>query len=473
VQVGRLRASAVIQAKTRMVGRQLGRFVAAYRRLWSKDPAMLDRVNRGVEERVPIRRSAHREEALCAFPLARKFAAERQTARTSAELERVATSFPRKCRARTRADNLAVTGRLEPSLQVHPRTEQEIVDEVRRLRVAGEYATARELCKNYLVSNPEAAAVLLELAGVQRACGELHAACQAVDRSLVVDSSNPDAQLLRAELLLVISRDPSTEYLEILHRFGILNYEDGAVSGESNFLRSYLTGRSSPVVFDVGAFEGTYALDVLDKCPGARLYAFEPNPRSYGRLAQSLSGTGAVTFPFALGGRSQTAELFDYSEETGSQHATLNPGIFENVHRATPISFPVEVRRLDDIIEVLSIQSIALLKIDVEGYEFEVLRGAREVISRGIVDIIQFEFNEMNAYSSIFLRDFMELLPKYQFYRLLPNDLLNLKPYQPLFCEIFAFQNIICVRDGVETPMLRGAAPGPSAASEAIVTEAV
>jgi hypothetical protein len=133
----------------------------------------------------------------------------------------------------------------------------------------------------------------------------------------------------------------------------------------------------------------------------------------------------------------------------------------------------VEVRRLDDVIAVLSIQSIALLKIDVEGHEFEVLRGAHEAISRGVVDVIQFEFNEMNAYSNIFLRNFIEFLPQYKFYRLLPNDLLTLKPYRPLFCEIFAFQNIICVREGVETPILRPTAPGPSTSSGAIVPEAV
>jgi FkbM family methyltransferase len=362
----------------------------------------------------------------------------------------------------------------KPSIQtgLHTRREQEVIGKVRELRIAGEYETAKQACRDYLVSEPDAAVVLLELAGVLRACGELHAARQAVDRSLAVDSSNLDARLLRVELNRCASRDPTAEYFEILHRIGILNYEDNAVSGESNFLRAHLTGRASPVVFDVGAFEGTYALDVLDKCPTARIYAFEPNPRSYARLERCLSGTSAITFPFALGGLSETAEFFDYSQETGSQHATLHRGIFENVHRATPISFPVEVRPLDDVIGALPIQSIALLKIDVEGHEFEVLRGAQDVIRRGMVDVIQFEFNEMNAYSNIFLRNFIEFLPEYKLYRLLPNDLLSLEPYRPIWCEIFAFQNIICVRDGIETPILR-ALPDPDPASESLVTKGV
>ena len=55
----------------------------------------------------------------------------------------------------------------------------------------------------------------------------------------------------------------------------------------------------------------------------------------------------------------------------------------------------------------------------------------------------------MNVIAHSFLRDFMKLLPNYTFYRLLPNEMLEVKEYVPLYHELFAFQNIIAVNKNV------------------------
>jgi len=51
----------------------------------------------------------------------------------------------------------------------------------------------------------------------------------------------------------------------------------------------------------------------------------------------------------------------------------------------------------------------------------------------------------MNVSSRAFFRDFWRLLENYQFYRLLPNHMLEIKNYSPLSCEIFAYQNIVAI----------------------------
>ena len=76
----------------------------------------------------------------------------------------------------------------------------------------------------------------------------------------------------------------------------------------------------------------------------------------------------------------------------------------------------------------------------------EVLKGAIKLISENRVGIIQFEFNEMNIVSRVFLRDFYKILDKYNIYRLDSNKLIPLLEYNSTN-EIFKFQNLLAVNN--------------------------
>jgi hypothetical protein len=51
----------------------------------------------------------------------------------------------------------------------------------------------------------------------------------------------------------------------------------------------------------------------------------------------------------------------------------------------------------------------------------------------------------MNVASRVFFRDFWNLMPNYDFYRLLPDNMVKLNNYSPVFCEIYAYQNIVAL----------------------------
>jgi hypothetical protein len=51
----------------------------------------------------------------------------------------------------------------------------------------------------------------------------------------------------------------------------------------------------------------------------------------------------------------------------------------------------------------------------------------------------------MNVSSRTYFRDFWNLLPNYNFYRLLPDGMVKIERYSPVFCEIFAYQNIVAI----------------------------
>ncbi|HEX6979717.1 MAG TPA: FkbM family methyltransferase [Alphaproteobacteria bacterium] len=243
--------------------------------------------------------------------------------------------------------------------------------------------------------------------------------------------------------------DPVQQYFAALNRVGILNYQNMQVTGEEYFLRRYLSRASRPVVFDVGANRGEYSRVVLDVCPSARIFAFEPHPVTFNALQQNLGNTGAALCQYGLGDVNATTQFYDYRDADGSSHASLYKDVIERVHGKPAICHDVLIRKLDDVVADLGLERINLLKVDTEGHEMAVFIGGERTIRAGLVDVIQFEFNETNVVARTFFKDFWDFLRGYRFYRLLPNGTIRIGAYWAPFCEVFAFQNIVCVRNGL------------------------
>ena len=102
---------------------------------------------------------------------------------------------------------------------------------------------------------------------------------------------------------------------------------------------------------------------------------------------------------------------------------------------------------IDEFVKDRGIDEVHLLKIDAEGAELDVLKGASTLIEEGRVKAIQFEIGGTNVVREIWMRDFYRLLPGYSFYRLLPRGLLPLGEYRPTTHEVFRFQNIFAFRE--------------------------
>lgn len=247
--------------------------------------------------------------------------------------------------------------------------------------------------------------------------------------------------------------DVIQEYQLALRRIGILNFESFELSGEKRFLGRYLRNRPAAVVLDIGANAGDYSALVLEIEPSARIFAFEPHPATFTLLQRKLAGTSAKLFNCALGDAGGVAPLYDYRDADGSPHASLHRAVIEEIHSKPSVSHSVPVARLDDLVGELGLSHINLLKIDTEGHEMAVLKGAEATIGTKRVDAIQFEFNSLHIVTRTFFKDFWDLLSGYRFYRLLPNGVIQMQQYNPTLCEIFAFQNIVCVRNDLPEVM--------------------
>lgn len=245
-------------------------------------------------------------------------------------------------------------------------------------------------------------------------------------------------------------------YQQELHKRGFLNYQSFELSGESYFLSKFLpsviskhSSKGPLVLFDVGANVGKYTVALHKNFPSAKIFSFEPNTETVSTLRETVkkqAGENITVVPSGLSSHTGSMELNSYGNNRASSHASLYSAVLSDYHHSKDnVTIPAEFTTLDEFVDTNNIATIHLLKIDTEGHELEVLKGASRSLNNGLVQVIQFEFGECHIYSRVFLRDFYSLLKGFEFYRLIPGSIMALGEHSPEY-EIFRFQNIIAVR---------------------------
>ena len=144
--------------------------------------------------------------------------------------------------------------------------------------------------------------------------------------------------------------------------------------------------RSGAVVFDVGANVGQFAESLIAHQPLAELHVFEPIPEAMAKLRQSLEALGGIHFnQLALGRSNERRDFVVRRFDEASSFLGLGERLREGVYGldfGADRTIAVEVRRLSDYVREHDVTTIDLLKLDVQGFELEVLRGAEEVLPR-------------------------------------------------------------------------------------------
>jgi len=127
---------------------------------------------------------------------------------------------------------------------------------------------------------------------------------------------------------------------------------------------SNMSGGDFAHVIDVGVADGTP--DLYNRFPNAFLDLFEPHPKYQDELeATVMRSRPGRLHRMGLGSVEGTAKLYLKGRTGSSLGVDKGQGSIE-----------VPVRRLDTVLEADSIRRPCLLKIDTEGYELEVLKGA-------------------------------------------------------------------------------------------------
>lgn len=174
-----------------------------------------------------------------------------------------------------------------------------------------------------------------------------------------------------------------------------------------------LAGRDFATVIDVGANKGQFAFFASRAWPNADLYCFEPLPKPRARL-ESLLGSRAVIHPMALGAEPGDAEMHIASRADSSSLLALGElqkSMFGMDESGTQ---RVRIARLDAVLNATQIKRPALLKIDVQGFEYQTLIGAADILH--CLDSIYVECSFVELYRDQHLvYDIVALLEKAEF----------------------------------------------------------
>lgn len=238
---------------------------------------------------------------------------------------------------------------------------------------------------------------------------------------------------------------------------GFMN-ADPRFNGEDRWLGAWsgqCGSRQSPVVIDVGANEGDFIESILAVRPGATIHAFEPNPQTFDRLSRRFappSRSNVFVNRMALGEACEVRDLFDHDSLNGTGHASLLRETFDSIHPSPTHSVAVDVTTLDQYLDQHQIDFVDLLKIDVEGMEGAVLKGAAAAIANRRIAAIQLEFNAHAILTGFSLLELGRVLDGYLIYRVLPNGLSPLigdgRPYNSRH-EIFKYSNVVALQKSI------------------------
>lgn len=134
------------------------------------------------------------------------------------------------------------------------------------------------------------------------------------------------------------------------------------------------------VVLDIGANIGFHTLNFAKICSKGQVYSFEPDSETFKRLSKNVEINefrNIMTFQLALGAKPGQMSLYKLFVNNPGANRLLShqPSGHSRVEM-------VDVTTCDLIVEQLQPNRIDLIKIDVEGFELFVLRGATQLIEK-------------------------------------------------------------------------------------------
>lgn len=158
---------------------------------------------------------------------------------------------------------------------------------------------------------------------------------------------------------------------------------------------------------DVGCHKGEILNDFIHFAPKGKHFAFEPIPYMFENLEKKFEGKAKI-FPFALS--YEKGESTFQVVKNAPAYSGLRNRRYSDIKKPEIEQIKVELNKLDDIIsEEIKID---LIKIDVEGGEFDVVRGGIELIKRDKPTII-FECGVGSSdFYGVSAKDFYELITK-------------------------------------------------------------
>ncbi len=155
------------------------------------------------------------------------------------------------------------------------------------------------------------------------------------------------------------------------------------------------TGVKDPILFDVGAYKGKWIDRYFKHFPKLKAYLFEPSLGSYNDLKNKFVNNFNVKLnQLALSNKTMKSRLYINKKDYTNSLLEINPiaersWIGEELTSLGEQSISIDT--IDNFCCFSDIKKINLLKLDVQGLEANVLRGAEKMLKNNLIDLIILE----------------------------------------------------------------------------------
>ena len=234
-----------------------------------------------------------------------------------------------------------------------------------------------------------------------------------------------------------------------LNRFYENRNHDINSNGEVTVLKK-IAKISPEIIIDGGANIGNYSLEINKYNPSCKIYSFEPVETTYKLLKNTIKSIDNI-IPINKGLFSENCskEINLYNYDTHSSLYDIKGVSYESQQKTE-----IDLITGDFFLENEKISDVDFLKIDVEGAEFEVLKGFENSIKSGRIKAIQFEYGYINITTKKLLADFYEFFDanNYVIGKIFPKT-VEFRKYDFLY-EDFIGPNFIAVKKS-ETELIK------------------
>lgn len=182
------------------------------------------------------------------------------------------------------------------------------------------------------------------------------------------------------------------------------------------------------VIIDVGANIGATGLQFANKASKGSVYCFEPVTKTFERLEKNFAINQYTNFTLinkGLGSNEETVEIGSVLDSNPAMNRIVNTNFTNS--KIAPIEL-IDISTVDVQIEKLSLKRIDCIKIDVEGYELEVLKGAKSTLIKCkpilFIELGDKNLKEQGSSANELVNYLIEL--RYNLYRSITNERIDI-----------------------------------------------
>ncbi len=201
--------------------------------------------------------------------------------------------------------------------------------------------------------------------------------------------------------LTAVGRAPFSLELDLRHFSHQIIYQETQSTGfhekETSHLMCALV-KEGDMVIDVGAHVGYFSLLASRLAgPTGKVFAFEPIEENVARLRNHIRINEAdnITVISKVVGDVVGSTPFYYNRDNDGGHALWDVGEhpFNRRSKEAPLTISLPITTLDEQFAGMDLGRLKMIKIDAEGNEFNVLKGAHSILERQRVKCISWELN--------------------------------------------------------------------------------